>query len=162
MAFLLTPPLVLKNTGFSLIQVGDMEWPESMQITMGHWSAVDLLKHWRSEIGHILSGDRDRCCIICELTSRRSRKSFPCKWWKVYAINGEARFHSQIIAMVSIREPLKWQKPDSWWKNISDYTPWADTTDKPKRRISEWTASFDDLAAWCEQCDALVNAIRFK
>src|SRR5258706_453613 len=96
MTFVLTPPIVIsEGRGISIIQLGDMEFPETMRIDMSDWSVVQLLDHWRSEIGHLLARDRDRGCIIYGLAADEKDQVVPYAWWKMFVVNGEVRFHQQ-------------------------------------------------------------------
>ena len=156
MSFLLTPPVVVRDTdiGFSLFQVGHMEAPELFEIMMSKWSALRLLRHWHSEIGELLSGHRKKCCIVCGLQRFRKYGLVPTQWWKLYLVHGEIRVHNQIVMPRMIAE-YDWKSPEKWWRNIPKYSRGCD----PDEPVSEWTVSLSDLRKWYVEYDFLLKMI---
>ncbi len=160
MNFLLTPPIVThRGFGFSLLHVGHMELPEILIIRMSGWSTLDILRHWRSEIGHLLDGSRNCCCIVSGLTRVSDSVVIPSEWWKVFLVDAEARFHNQVLKMPDLIDSAGWLSPDDWWRNIQDYSPWSSSGDNERRHVSEWVTPINALSAWCTQCDILLTAI---
>lgn len=153
MSFLLSPPIAIDDDhGVCIIQLDDMEFAESMVIAMCGWSTIQLLKHWRSEIGQLVEGCRNRCCIVSGLTRNSEGRAIPSEWWKVYEVDGTARFHHQLLAL----DKYRWGSPTEWWMNLAFISP---NTNPDAERISEWSVSLYDLSKWCEQCDVLINTI---
>ena len=162
MTFLLTPPIVTsEGRGISIIQLGHMEMPETLRVDMFDWSVVQVLEHWRSEIGHLLAGHRNRGCIIYGLASDDGGNVAPYAWWKMFVVNGEVKFHEQLCIVENRRGMEVPIAPEQWWERIPAYSPYGDCSDdEPKRLVSEWTTTFEHLSAWCDQCDVLIAAIR--
>jgi hypothetical protein len=159
MDFLLSPPVVLgRGLGFSIIQVGHMEAPEILVVRMAGWSALQLLTHWRSQIGNLVSRRRDRACLVTGLTATANTTLRPTEWWTVYLVDDEARFQYQVLELDSTMPCRNWSIPDEWSLNIPDYSSLV-SCDGDQQRISEWIATLNDISAWCAQCDILINAM---
>jgi hypothetical protein len=153
MSFVLTPPVILENDlGFSVLQADDMDGAESLVITMAGWSALDLLKHWRYEIGECLALHRNRCCIVSGLAIK-NRKVIPSEWWNLYVVGNKVKLQYQVL---STENPYNWENSATWWKHISMYKLNSGDTEQ---RVSEWTVAMNDLSIWCKQCDTLLQAI---
>jgi hypothetical protein len=116
MTFFITPPVVVAR-GFSVsgIQIGHMELPESLVVSMATWSALDLLRHWRRELGALISGERSKACIVTGLLVVGERV-VPTEWWPARYVDGKVLFHYQVLSTV---EPgIPWNSPDTWWSQV--------------------------------------------
>jgi len=154
MAFILTPPLIARDeTAFAILQAGDMDRPESLVISLAGWSPLQLLTHWRSEVGMLLSDSRDRCCVVSGL-ARSDNATVPSEWWKLYLVDDAAVLQYQVLRLNG-RE--KWLDASRWWENISSYQTSASAAETG---IAEWKVSRSELADWCNQCDVLLNAVK--
>ena len=150
MNFLLTFPVRLESgIAYSQIQIGHMEYPESLVLSMCDWSVLDFIKHWRNEIGALINGARNKCCAIHGLCRHESGCVFPTGWWLFYMVDGKIRVHEQ-LGMSDVNA-YDWTVPSEWWKNISDYY----SEDEHGNRFSEWVVSLDNLEKWCSICDNL-------
>jgi hypothetical protein len=157
--FILTPPFAVgRDVAVSLIQAGDMPAPESMVVTLGEWSTLDLLAHWNAEVGAILDSQRDRCCIVSGLTVVAA-KLVPTEWWKMFKLGSEVRIQYQVLNTQEAGSPGAWDAPENWWKNIPEYRRFFDDGDGV-REVSEWVVSIDSLARWHHQCGVLRRRIQ--
>ena len=155
--FILTPPFAVGSVAVSLIQAGDMPAPESLLISLGYWSTLDLLAHWDTEIGGVLTQERNRCCIVTGLTVVSGR-SVPTEWWKMFTFDSEAKIQCQVLNAQENGGSRKWDSPENWWKNIPEYQRFFDDGDGV-REISEWVVSIESLEHWHRQCSALRQRI---
>ena len=160
MSFVLTPPLVKADGfGYSVIQVGHMELPESLVIRMTSWSAVELIRHWRNEVGQLLAGQRKKGCLVCGLKLRKNGVVVPSGWWNLYRAGGQVLFQYQVLRTSETRKRSEWALPREWWRKVSEYSAWADCADGVHRKVSEWSEPVANLFEWCQQCDILLGTM---
>jgi hypothetical protein len=157
MSFTLTPPLTLDNkTCFSVIKIGDMEFPESLILDMGEFNCAEILGLWKHEINEVVHGRRNKFGIISGIAKDLTGVPMPTEWWVGHRTNDTVVFHYQALSHQG-NESLDWSNPLGWWQNIIENH--FGGKDNIFEGVSFWTCSLDALENWIIDCETLLNAI---
>ena len=151
MPFMLTPPLFVKGeTAVAILRANDTDDPEPLAISMAGWPALRLFCHWKREIEMLLTGVRDRCCIVGGLTVLEG-VTVPSEWWTAYLREGSVRLRYQVLRVSSVDG---WLDPNHWWEQMSSYA--GPSLGEPP--ASEWNVSREEIVDWLAQSEVLLAA----
>ena len=127
------------------------EWlPDSSSVRTDAtgWPMQRLVALWFHEIEELVSGRRDRCCIVESLLAGPDGGVYPATWWALYRIAGEIRVQRQTCIEHPAAHDCASLPPGEWWNIVPDYSPWIDCDFQTQIPAVEWMTSDLNMQKW--------------